>query len=707
VPAASLASHRSAGKAAPASTAAAATVDGRGRAARDGDSTTPAGPPPRPSIVVAGWRLRGGRPYQEDRHVVVRGLTPSHTEPLLGASSAHPQVPTAALSFGAGRLGTSPGGGSGGGFGGGVDAAVGGGETTADDTARPARVYIGLFDGHNGADCSERAVRELHCRLASHPGMARTPPPPPAAVFGPGGGSGGPGGRHAGGRGGRGHGGGMSASLGRAGLSGGPLGGGWSPPPSRVVPLPFETSTPHAGAGGGGAPSASLNASLPARAGSLRAHGFGAAGLGRTFPAGAVGGSPPGAAAAVDGRLDAVETSRRSVAPGLACPRAQALRAAYLDTDKALLRDADAGRVRGGSTALSIVIEGSDVWVAHAGDTRAVLGGTRTPPATAPDEANSAGSSAFASSTPAAGRPSGSAGPRGPGGPGVAGRRVGAAAVGSAADGGRGVDGADADPLSRPPPAPRAWRLTVDHKPDRPSERRRITARGGVVERLGVWRVLAAVPGGDGSVLSGLAVSRSLGDAEFKRPRELVSAEPEVGRLRLRPGDQVIVSATDGLWDVVSDDDAVTHAVRAIRAAMRAQAAAASQGAGLPYGQPGSPGGFTARRGAGGLLNRGARGSAGGLGGPSGAGAGGGGIGGAAPSDPRHPMHPAWCPWRLGLPIPASACHAAARALAERAIAQGSLDNVTVVVAALAWHPEKSSGAAGGLGSNVGANVGG
>lgn len=49
---------------------------------------------------------------------------------------------------------------------------------------------------------------------------------------------------------------------------------------------------------------------------------------------------------------------------------------------------------------------------------------------------------------------------------------------------------------------------------------------------------------------------RSFGDPDFKEPLHLVTATPDVIRERLLPGDDFVILASDGLWDVMSDSDA-------------------------------------------------------------------------------------------------------------------------------------------------------
>eukprot|EP00898_Chlorokybus_atmophyticus_P005545 jgi/Chlat1/5992/Chrsp4S06193 len=90
-------------------------------------------------------------------------------------------------------------------------------------------------------------------------------------------------------------------------------------------------------------------------------------------------------------------------------------------------------------------------------------------------------------------------------------------------------------------------RLTTDHKPNLDAERKRVESVGGHLEFHGCWRVAS------GDMPMRLAVSRSLGDLDFKVPLPVVSAKPDVHTLRLRPPHMCVILGTDGLWDAVSD----------------------------------------------------------------------------------------------------------------------------------------------------------
>ncbi|KAF4380451.1 hypothetical protein F8388_024744 [Cannabis sativa] len=88
--------------------------------------------------------------------------------------------------------------------------------------------------------------------------------------------------------------------------------------------------------------------------------------------------------------------------------------------------------------------------------------------------------------------------------------------------------------------------LSDDHKPNRSDERRRIENAGGVVMWAGTWRV--------GGVL---AMSRAFGNRMLK---QYVVAEPEIKDLEIDEEIEMLVLASDGLWDVVANEDAVSLA---------------------------------------------------------------------------------------------------------------------------------------------------
>jgi protein phosphatase 1L len=91
--------------------------------------------------------------------------------------------------------------------------------------------------------------------------------------------------------------------------------------------------------------------------------------------------------------------------------------------------------------------------------------------------------------------------------------------------------------------------LTTDHKPDLPEEMARIEALGGSVISLDVPRVEGF-----------LAMSRALGDTPLK---PFVTPEPRIVEGVLGRKDDLAIIASDGLWDVLTSDQAVALAHRA------------------------------------------------------------------------------------------------------------------------------------------------
>lgn len=85
--------------------------------------------------------------------------------------------------------------------------------------------------------------------------------------------------------------------------------------------------------------------------------------------------------------------------------------------------------------------------------------------------------------------------------------------------------------------------LTKDHKPHWPEERHRIEKLGGTITWDGFdWRI------------RDLSVSRAFGDTDAT---PYVTHRPDLFRYRLDKNDKFIIIACDGLWDVMSSQDAV------------------------------------------------------------------------------------------------------------------------------------------------------
>lgn len=96
--------------------------------------------------------------------------------------------------------------------------------------------------------------------------------------------------------------------------------------------------------------------------------------------------------------------------------------------------------------------------------------------------------------------------------------------------------------------------LTVDLKPNLPQETARITQSMGRVHSLedepGIYRIY-----GDSVNSPGLAISRAFGD-HYIKGFGLIS-EPEITERKISPTDQFAILATDGVWDVISNQEAV------------------------------------------------------------------------------------------------------------------------------------------------------
>ncbi|KAH0793840.1 protein phosphatase 2C [Histomonas meleagridis] len=85
-----------------------------------------------------------------------------------------------------------------------------------------------------------------------------------------------------------------------------------------------------------------------------------------------------------------------------------------------------------------------------------------------------------------------------------------------------------------------AVRLTVDDKPDLPEEMEYIQSKGGIVK--------------EGRLGGMLAVSRALGDGFLG---DCVNPTPHIKEVQITSEDAFVIIACDGVWDVMSDQEAV------------------------------------------------------------------------------------------------------------------------------------------------------
>lgn len=103
----------------------------------------------------------------------------------------------------------------------------------------------------------------------------------------------------------------------------------------------------------------------------------------------------------------------------------------------------------------------------------------------------------------------------------------------------------------------KAVEVSIDHKPDREDEQKRIVAKGGRVFAVEyddgesgpprVWLGHLDIPG--------LAMSRSLGDSVAHTAGVL--SEPEMYEVELQDSDKIMVLASDGLWEFMSNQEVI------------------------------------------------------------------------------------------------------------------------------------------------------
>ena len=126
--------------------------------------------------------------------------------------------------------------------------------------------------------------------------------------------------------------------------------------------------------------------------------------------------------------------------------------------------------------------------------------------------------------------------------------------------------------LLRHHPHPHHKALSDDHKPERESERARVEAAGGKVVKYGdCWRVTTPealewekLPVFQKQKFSRPvqpAVARSFGDITLKAPRPLLISVPEITVRDVTADDSCILLGCDGIWDVLSNQQAVDAAL--------------------------------------------------------------------------------------------------------------------------------------------------
>jgi len=111
-------------------------------------------------------------------------------------------------------------------------------------------------------------------------------------------------------------------------------------------------------------------------------------------------------------------------------------------------------------------------------------------------------------------------------------------------------------------------RLSEDHRPNNTNERQRVRAAGGTVTKdaRGIWRVGPREENRYARELDKkkkkevggkwyLSTSRSFGDLALKVPDPIVTATPEVKVVDLVPEDWAVVLGSDGIFDVLSDQE--------------------------------------------------------------------------------------------------------------------------------------------------------
>jgi serine/threonine protein phosphatase PrpC len=94
--------------------------------------------------------------------------------------------------------------------------------------------------------------------------------------------------------------------------------------------------------------------------------------------------------------------------------------------------------------------------------------------------------------------------------------------------------------------------MSFDHKPIHDVEMNRITEAGGFVNTFG-------------RVNGNLNLSRSIGDLKYKQvpnigpSAQMITAEPDIKQVTLNSDDEFIILACDGIWDCLTNEEAVKY----------------------------------------------------------------------------------------------------------------------------------------------------
>jgi serine/threonine protein phosphatase PrpC len=121
--------------------------------------------------------------------------------------------------------------------------------------------------------------------------------------------------------------------------------------------------------------------------------------------------------------------------------------------------------------------------------------------------------------------------------------------------------------------------LSHDHKPGSADERARIEAAGGEVRAVMLdraafccWQAKKVPHGAERLWPGGFSVSRAVGDIDYKDVRRkkanvvnVLIHRPDVTVTSLNPRDQFVICGSDGLWDVLTNQQAVEFVLREMR----------------------------------------------------------------------------------------------------------------------------------------------